>query len=613
MSQGYSLHIGLNHVDPAGYNGWSGQLAGCLNDAHAMENICSQQGFTTSLLLDEQANAAAVLAAISDLAGKAVAGDTVVISYSGHGGQVPDTTGTEDDGQCETWVCFDRMVVDKELFAKWSDFEAGVHVEVFSDSCHSGTVIRELIVTTGSDGAPDAEQANQLKIAPVVLRDYNTVFKPAAVAQDRAMSMAKVSRSTPPPAAAARPYARMIPPALALALFRRDYALYSRVQKRPGPIACSVALISGCQDNQTSADGTNNGLFTEKLLQVWDSGNFAGNYSQFYKAILALMPADQTPNYLEVGAPDAAMECSRPLTLVSGGATSSSPPKISGPASISRGDPAPSFSVDAGSDRNYVVEVATDTALFADSSGRTPDNFFASWADGPRLTDPTYTLPDAAWQCLRAAERIYYRAGSTTSATGWDNYLVSTDDADASNAPFIAVSASADAGGTGQPSDGGTTGARPMVSIVAPDSWDRTNSTGPTFSINSSLPYLIVEVATDPAQFADSSGRTSGNFYATWDDSSQPARLSPGDFTLPDTAWQALCAADRLYYRAGATSSETGWDDYIVSTDDADASSAPAVSLGARGRSGPPKTDGGSASDGGSSRSRKKDKRLVPA
>ncbi|MDP9071378.1 MAG: caspase family protein, partial [Actinomycetota bacterium] len=34
--RGMSLHIGLNRVDPDGYNGWSGDLAGCENDARDM-------------------------------------------------------------------------------------------------------------------------------------------------------------------------------------------------------------------------------------------------------------------------------------------------------------------------------------------------------------------------------------------------------------------------------------------------------------------------------------------------------------------------------------------------------------------------------------------------
>ena len=39
MANGVSLHIGLNHVDPNAYNGWGGELAGCINDANAMKAI----------------------------------------------------------------------------------------------------------------------------------------------------------------------------------------------------------------------------------------------------------------------------------------------------------------------------------------------------------------------------------------------------------------------------------------------------------------------------------------------------------------------------------------------------------------------------------------------
>ena len=42
MPRGYSLHIGLNHVDPDAYDGWDGRLFGCINDANAMKEICSQ-------------------------------------------------------------------------------------------------------------------------------------------------------------------------------------------------------------------------------------------------------------------------------------------------------------------------------------------------------------------------------------------------------------------------------------------------------------------------------------------------------------------------------------------------------------------------------------------
>jgi len=56
-------------------------------------------------------------------------------------------------------------------------------------------------------------------------------------------------------------------------------------------------LISGCQDNQYSSDGTFNSLFTANLLAAWNNGHFKRNYKSFHKAIIKRMPPDQTPNY----------------------------------------------------------------------------------------------------------------------------------------------------------------------------------------------------------------------------------------------------------------------------------------------------------------------------
>ena len=37
MANARSIHFGLNHVDPGAYNGWDGELAGCINDARDMQ------------------------------------------------------------------------------------------------------------------------------------------------------------------------------------------------------------------------------------------------------------------------------------------------------------------------------------------------------------------------------------------------------------------------------------------------------------------------------------------------------------------------------------------------------------------------------------------------
>ena len=54
MAQGISVHIGLNRVDPAQYEGWDGQLAACEADAKDMEALAKAQGFKIALAAADQ-------------------------------------------------------------------------------------------------------------------------------------------------------------------------------------------------------------------------------------------------------------------------------------------------------------------------------------------------------------------------------------------------------------------------------------------------------------------------------------------------------------------------------------------------------------------------------
>src|SRR5262245_37245617 len=104
MARGISIHIGLNIVDPTCYNGWDGQLSGCLNDALDMQAIANSLGYSSSLITDGQATAANVVRAIGQAAQQLNPDDILLLTYSGHGGQVQDANGDEPDGFDETWV-----------------------------------------------------------------------------------------------------------------------------------------------------------------------------------------------------------------------------------------------------------------------------------------------------------------------------------------------------------------------------------------------------------------------------------------------------------------------------------------------------------------------------
>jgi metacaspase-1 len=279
MARGISLHVGLNRVDPAHYQGWDGALTACEFDANDMRAIAEGQGFQPRSLLTREATSEAVLGAIEAAAGELEAGDLFLCTYSGHGGQVPDRNGEdEEDRSDETWVAFDRQIVDDELYALWGRFASGVRIFVLSDSCHSGTVAKDI-----EADVPD----------PVSTRDK---------------------------AAASSPRYRAMPRDVMIATYRANAKLYDAIQERlPGAEradpAATVLLISGCRDDQLSLDGISNGLFTENLRAVWDDGAWEGGHAEFREAIRARMPAKQQPNYLRVGAANPEFEQQKPFTV----------------------------------------------------------------------------------------------------------------------------------------------------------------------------------------------------------------------------------------------------------------------------------------------------------
>ena len=115
-SKALSLHIGLNAVSGAAYAGWTGPLVACEFDAHDMAAIARQRGMKASVLLTKKATRAATLSGLRAAARALRPGDLFFLSYSGHGGQVPDVTGDEADRKDETWCLHDGQLIDDELY-----------------------------------------------------------------------------------------------------------------------------------------------------------------------------------------------------------------------------------------------------------------------------------------------------------------------------------------------------------------------------------------------------------------------------------------------------------------------------------------------------------------
>jgi metacaspase-1 len=276
MAIGKALTIGLNSVDPKHYEGWDGELFACENDARDMADLAQSQGFEVETLLTKKATRKNVLERLKKAAGALKAGDFFLLTYSGHGGQLPDQNSDETDAIDETWCLFDGELVDDELYSIWSKFAPGVRILVFSDSCYSGTVIKEALnqpirMLRASMGRTCRIRSMPREVAGRTYRANRTFYDPI----------------------------------LKNAKLREDRNL----------IKASIILISGCQENQESEDGEHNGLFTGTLLRVWHEGKFKGSLKQFHKKIQERLPAYQSPNYFLVGTANPAFENQPPFAI----------------------------------------------------------------------------------------------------------------------------------------------------------------------------------------------------------------------------------------------------------------------------------------------------------
>lgn len=267
MAKGISLHIGLNYVDPNHYSGWNGKLNAAEYDANDMYLIAQSQKIEPTILLGKKATRNAVIAEIKRAATILSANDLFMVTYSGHGGELQDMNKDENDGIDETWCLFDGELIDDELSNLWSYFQKGVRILVISDSCNSGTITKGI---------------QNLDIS---LIEYANKFMPYDIAYKT---------------------------------YNNNKGFYDNILKnnkevKSESIQASVKLISSSQDHSPSYDGTFNSQFTNALKQVWNGGNFNGNYHSFYDQIKNLLTSIQVPNYYNIGLQNQAFDNQKPF------------------------------------------------------------------------------------------------------------------------------------------------------------------------------------------------------------------------------------------------------------------------------------------------------------
>jgi hypothetical protein len=150
-----ALFVGINRF--AAYPQFT--LNGCVNDARDMaklyKDLLGFKAAETTVLTDSQATKAAIMAALSSMVADARAGKLgyLVFSLSSHGTQMNDTSGDEPDGRDEAFVPHDiaekrsgwdpaHIISDDELHDLFAKLPDSTLLEVYLDTCHSGTGLR---------------------------------------------------------------------------------------------------------------------------------------------------------------------------------------------------------------------------------------------------------------------------------------------------------------------------------------------------------------------------------------------------------------------------------------------------------------------------------------
>jgi len=260
----------------------SAPLNGCVNDCLLMYKILSEKfGFNNNdidIITDRQCTKSNIISGLKKLISNTTSGDTILFHYSGHGSQVVVndwTNNPEPDGRDEILCPYDldwnNPLRDNDLNDIFKSIPKGVKPIILLDCCHSGSGLRDnpLPPTSAYYGKFKNKFipppiSNMLSNPLVSLDDHlNFVFPES----DRSNVQTQLKKF-----------------------------MVDTIEQ------ADCILLSGCRDNQTSADafisGRYHGAFTFSLIQTLSKFNFKITYYDLItniNAAISKMGFKQTP------------------------------------------------------------------------------------------------------------------------------------------------------------------------------------------------------------------------------------------------------------------------------------------------------------------------------
>jgi len=238
-----ALLIGINYFQT------KAELKGCINDVKNLKGFLIQNGFKDSgpcmtVLTDDNPAAMPtrnnIISACMWLTHDNQPGDTLFFHYSGHGGQVEDASGDEDDGFDETIMPVDfrknGQVIDDELHTLLvKSLQPGVKLIAIFDSCHSGTALDLPFIYTPTGGY-EGQGPSKAHIASSLLDAGLTFLK-----GDHSGALKKAGGTL-------------------WEGFQTKFGSPEKQKTNSSP--ADVIMIAGCRDDQTSADASISGKAT---------------------------------------------------------------------------------------------------------------------------------------------------------------------------------------------------------------------------------------------------------------------------------------------------------------------------------------------------------------
>ncbi|ODV67038.1 hypothetical protein HYPBUDRAFT_152988 [Hyphopichia burtonii NRRL Y-1933] len=263
-----ALLVGINYI------GTKNELKGCINDTDNVKQFLLSQGFSSDSIvqLNDNANNRRQIPTVQNirdgiqwLVKDARPNDSLFFHYSGHGGQTEDKNGDEADGLDEVIYPLDfetnGFLTDDELHDTLvSPLPKGTRLTALFDSCHSGSVL-DLPYTYSTKGL--LKEPNVLEEAGSGLLD---TFKAYSKGDQKAMfkGIQGVFKS----------------------VMNKDKAEKAEeLTKKTKTAPCDAILLSGCKDDQTSADAKEDGQSTGAMSYSFIE-TMKNNSNQSYLTLL---------------------------------------------------------------------------------------------------------------------------------------------------------------------------------------------------------------------------------------------------------------------------------------------------------------------------------------